>query len=133
FVVAGLNGIRWKLLVRAEDVGLVKYLYYVFVGHFLTAFLPSAALAEGMRTYAFGKRYGSVQSNFVAMLFGRAVGLGSAVLVATGFAYFAWSEIHALPLWSVVRFDSSAAWLFVLYFAVVGVVDAPYLLAFRDY
>src|SRR5690606_25628539 len=75
FIVSAMNAMRWRELVPIAETPLRKYLYYVFVGHFLNLFLPSAALAEGARTYAFGRKYGGMQRNFAAALVARASGV----------------------------------------------------------
>ncbi len=94
-----LNAARWQTLYPVEGVPLFKYVYYVLVGHFLSVLLPSTALAEGGRTYAFGKKYGGLQKNFVAALLARAIGLVSQVGLAAIVLAFEWSEVRALPIW----------------------------------
>lgn len=74
FVLALLNAARWRLLLGDRELGLGKYLYYVFVGHFFAFFLPSSAMAEAVRVVAFGRRYGGVQRNIGVALVGRGVG-----------------------------------------------------------
>lgn len=97
-----LNAARWRVLFPVEGIPLRKYAYYVLVGHFLALLLPSTALAEGARTYAFGRKYGGVQKNFVAALLARAVGLFTQVGLALVFLIFAWAEVRALPVWDEV-------------------------------
>src|SRR5215217_1949568 len=74
FLISILNAARWRRLIPVPGVPLYKYLYYVLVGNFLNLFLPSAALAESARTYAFGKKYGALQKNFVGMVIARGSG-----------------------------------------------------------
>lgn len=119
YLVAALNAQRWKSLIDAPGLSLRKYLYYVFVGYFFAAFLPSAAFAEGLRTYAFGKRYGAVQKNFVAMLVSRGMGLAVSLLLATLFGLAALPEILALPLWRNLRV-APGAWALAAILVVAG-------------
>jgi uncharacterized membrane protein YbhN (UPF0104 family) len=97
-----LNAARWRVLFPVAGVTLRKYAYYVLVGHFLALLLPSTALAEGARTYAFGRKYGGLQKNFVAAVLARAVGLFTQIALAIVFLVFAWSEVRALPVWGEV-------------------------------
>jgi uncharacterized membrane protein YbhN (UPF0104 family) len=109
--VTALNAVRWRVLMAVPGVPLRKYLYYTFVGAFLSLVLPSAALAEGARTYAFGRRYGDVQRNFAAALFARASGFAVQVLIVLSALAFSRGsflaplrdkELHldARPLWA---------------------------------
>jgi glycosyltransferase 2 family protein len=100
-----LNAMRWKVLVPLVDTPLHKYLYYVFVGHFLNFFLPSTALAEGARTYAFGRKYGGMQKNFAAALFARGSGLAVQSVIIMLFLAWSWDEIRALEAWETLRLN----------------------------
>jgi uncharacterized membrane protein YbhN (UPF0104 family) len=121
FVIVYLNAARWRCLVAHPGTPLRKYLYYVFVGTFLALILPSAALAEGARTYAFGKRYGGVQTNFAAILFARLSGFVIQLAFMAGALFFAWPAVAGLPLWESLAFDLRPALLAVLAVAMGGV------------
>lgn len=97
-----LNAARWQTLYPVEEVPLYKYVYYVLVGHFLSVVLPSTALAEGARTYAFGKKYGGLQKNFVAAMLARGIGLACQVGLALCVLAFVWEDVRALPIWGQV-------------------------------
>lgn len=103
--VAVLNGMRWQALMAIPGVGLRKYLYYVLVGIFLSLFLPSAALAEGARTYAFGRRYGEIQRNFAAALFARAAGLVVQIVVVAATITLSWRAVVELLASNHLTFD----------------------------
>lgn len=105
YAVMYLNAARWRCLMAIPDTPLRKYLYYVFVGTFLALVLPSAALAEGARTYAFGRRYGGVQENFAAILFARLSGFVIQVVIMIVAVLMARDTIAALPLWTTFAFD----------------------------
>jgi len=105
YVIVYLNAARWRCLVAIPDIPVRKYLYYVFVGTFLALVLPSAALAEGARTYAFGKRYGDVQQNFAAILFARLSGFVIQLAFMAVAIAFAWRQVASLPLWDAAAFD----------------------------
>src|SRR5207237_872446 len=48
---------RWRLLWGLQGLPLRKYLYFVYLGYFFNAFLPSSATSEAIRVLAFGKKY----------------------------------------------------------------------------
>jgi uncharacterized membrane protein YbhN (UPF0104 family) len=73
--VSVLNAVRWKILLKAPDLGLMKYMYFVFVGHFFNLFMPSSAAAEALKVIAFGRRYGNLQRNIGITLVARSMGL----------------------------------------------------------
>jgi uncharacterized membrane protein YbhN (UPF0104 family) len=74
FLASLFNAWRWKILLQAPDLGLRKYLYFIFVGHFFNLLLPSSVAAEAVRVYAFGNRYGNLQRNIGITLVARGVG-----------------------------------------------------------
>lgn len=113
YAMAVLNAMRWRALVPLAGTPLRKYLYYVFVGHFLNLFLPSAALAEGARVYAFGKRYGDVQKNFAAALFARGTGLAIQLALSATFLAFFWKDIHGFGAGGGFRLDAKPVWIAV--------------------
>jgi len=81
----------------------------VLVGIFLSLFLPSAALAEGARTYAFGRRYGELQRNFAAALFARAAGFGVQLAVVAVAMALSWRAVADLLAGSRLAFDPGAS------------------------
>ena len=105
------NALRWSSLDASPGTPYIKYLYYVFVGSFLNLFSPSAALAEGVRTYAFGRRYGGIQRSFAAVLFGRICGFALQLALSVLFVIFFWESIRSLPLLAGAGLDR--AWLAV--------------------
>lgn len=82
FLASVLIAWRWKTLLEAPELGLRKYLYFIFVGHFFNLFLPSSVAAEAVRVVAFGNRYGNLQRNIGVSLVAR--GMGAVAQLAVG-------------------------------------------------
>lgn len=109
--ITGLNALRWKVLVQAREISFRKYLYYVFVGHYLNVFMPSSALAEGVRTYAFGRRYGEVQKNVVAAVLARASGLLVSLVLGIVACVLHWDTVKAFMENSGLSIDLRLLWI----------------------
>jgi uncharacterized membrane protein YbhN (UPF0104 family) len=127
--VVTLNAMRWRVLVAAPGVPLRKYLYYAFVGSFLSLVLPSAALAEGARTYAFGRRYGGVQRNFAAALFARATGFAIQVLIVLGAVAFSRGSILAPLRGKELHLDARPLWAAAIGLALAALAAAVFFRA----
>jgi uncharacterized membrane protein YbhN (UPF0104 family) len=82
FLSSILGAWRWKTLLEAPELGLRKYLYFIFVGHFFNLFLPSSVAAEAVRVVGFGNRYGNLQRNIGITLVAR--GMGAVAQLAMG-------------------------------------------------
>lgn len=108
YVAAGLTAIRWRMLWPLPGLGLHKYLYFVFLGYFFNAFLPSAAFSEAMRVLAFGRKYGHIHENIGVNLLAKVMGGFAQILVAGGTALFFFSEWKDLRLPLKVQWDSGA-------------------------
>ncbi len=78
-----LNAWRWKVLLRAPNLGMVKYLYFIFVGHFFNLFMPSSLASEAVKVVAFGKRYGNLQQNIGITLVARGMGFIAQILIGS--------------------------------------------------
>lgn len=85
-----LNAYRWKILLKAPNLGVIKYLYFVFVGHFFNLFMPSSVASEAVKVVAFGRRYGNLQQNIGITLVARGMGMlaQAAIGAAALFLYF---------------------------------------------
>jgi glycosyltransferase 2 family protein len=122
-----LTAYRWRLLWNLRDLPLRKYLYFVYLGYFFSAFLPSAASSEAIRVVAFGRKYGAVQQNIGVNLLAR--GMGFVVQVAIGvpslWAYR--SELLASGLFARMALNRTALWTAGLAAAAAILV----LIAFR--
>lgn len=105
-----LTAYRWRLLWNLRDLPLRKYLYFVYLGYFFSAFLPSAASSEAIRVVAFGRKYGAVHQNIGVNLLAR--GMGFVVQVAIGlpslWAYR--SELLASGLFARMVLNQAALW-----------------------
>jgi len=112
--IAIVNALRWKILHRIPGLPLRKYVYYVFIGNTLSMFLPSAALAEGARAFAFGKRYGGITGNFAAAIFARGCGFLVQLAVLILFVFMFRESLSRLPLWNGLRLDASVGALLLL-------------------
>ncbi|MEO7425880.1 MAG: lysylphosphatidylglycerol synthase transmembrane domain-containing protein, partial [Fibrobacteria bacterium] len=127
FVSSILNAYRWRALLRAPDLGVTKYLYFIFVGHFFNLFMPSAVAAEAVKVVAFGKRYGNLQQNIGVTLVARGMGL----LAQLGIGAIAFSlyfrELSRSGLYSRLN----APWLVLGLAIAAGVAAAAAVFAFR--
>jgi uncharacterized membrane protein YbhN (UPF0104 family) len=124
-LVAVLNALRWKVMLRAPGLGLGKYLYFVFVGSFFNLFLPSAVAAEAVKVVAFGRKYGDIESNIGITLFAR--GLGALVQVVSGAAALLWmgGDLRRHGMFERLKFGTG------LGVAAVCIVFAGVFLAWR--
>jgi glycosyltransferase 2 family protein len=115
---AGLNAIRWRMLWPLPGLPLHKYLYFVFLGYFFNAFLPSAALSDAVRVLAFGRKYGNIQENIGVNLLARAMGACAQLLVAGVIALIYFKEWKDLRLPVQLQWNSGAVLLLVLVVAI---------------
>lgn len=111
---AGLNALRWRMLWPLPGLPLHKYLYFVFLGYFFNAFLPSAALSDAVRVLAFGRKYGNIQENIGVNLLARAMGACAQLLVAGVIALIYFKEWKDLRLPVQLQWNSGAVLLLVL-------------------
>jgi uncharacterized membrane protein YbhN (UPF0104 family) len=107
YAASVLNAVRWRMLWPLPGLPLHKYLYFVFLGYFFNAFLPSAALSDAVRVLAFGRKYGNIQENIGVNLLARGIGAFAQLLVTGGVALFFVSEWKDLRVpvqfrWSMI-------------------------------
>lgn len=125
-LVSVLNAYRWKVLLRAPDLGLMKYLYFVFVGHFCNLFMPSSLASEAVKVIAFGRRYGNLQQNVGLTLVARGMGmLGQLLIGAMALALY-FRELRDLDLFSRLSINWLWPAIGALGLATVGVLAFLY-------
>jgi glycosyltransferase 2 family protein len=122
-----LNAFRWKLLLRAPDLGIVKYLYFVFLGHFLNLFMPSSVASEALKVVAFGKRYGNLQRNIGVALVARGMGLLAQVVIGSISLALYYGELSRSGLFDRLR----APWLLLGAGALAILLGAAAAFRFR--
>ena len=88
---------RWRLLWGLKGLPLQKFLYFVYLGYFFNAFLPSSAGAEAIRVLAFGKKYGAVQESIGVNLMARGLGFALQMAIAFGSLWYYRDELTASP------------------------------------
>ena len=120
YAAAALNALRWRMLWPMSGLAFHKYLYFIFMGYFFNAFLPSAALSDAARVLAFGRKYGNVQENIGVNLLARAMGACAMFLVAGGTALIYIQEWKDLRLPLHPRWDSGI--LVVAAMLIAGII-----------
>ena len=84
------QAVRWKMLLRGSGLPLQKFLYFVFMGQFLSLFVPSALASDAMKVVAFGRKYGGTQENIGIALLSKLEGmLVQLIFGAIGIALYA--------------------------------------------
>jgi glycosyltransferase 2 family protein len=89
---------RWRLLWGLQGLGLHKYLYFVYLGYFFNAFLPSSATAEAIRVLAFGKKYGAVQASIGVNLMARGLGFILQMVLAFSSIWYYREELKSMGI-----------------------------------
>ncbi len=110
--VSILNAYRWKILIRAEHLGLGKFLYFIFVGHFFNLFMPSSVASEAIKVYAFGRKYGNLQQNVGITLVGRFMGMLAQFAVGAGALALYYRELKERDVFS--RSPVVSVWIWIL-------------------
>ena len=103
-----LTAYRWRLLWNLRDLPLRKYLYFVYLGYFFSAFLPSAASSEAIRVVAFGRKYGAVQESIGVNLLARAMGFLLQVAIGAASLWGYRSELLASGLFERLHLNHTA-------------------------
>jgi len=129
------QAMRWRGMLGRRDIPPVKFVHFVFVGHFVTLFVPSQVGSDALKAVAFGRKHGDVGLNVGVQIAMRLAGLIALGLFSlTGFAFYfprlraslagfrldlpSWTWIAALAvvpplgacIWLVGRFRH-ASWL----------------------
>jgi uncharacterized membrane protein YbhN (UPF0104 family) len=120
-----LNAYRWKGLLQAPNLGVLKYLYFVYVGHFFNLFMPSSVAAEAIKVIAFGKRYGNLQQNIGVTLVARGMGLLAQFLIGVSALVLYYRELSRTGLFAKLH----TPWLVIL--PALGIAAAGIVVLYR--
>ncbi|HKP94904.1 MAG TPA: lysylphosphatidylglycerol synthase transmembrane domain-containing protein [Fibrobacteria bacterium] len=112
---------RWRLLWDLQGLPLRKYLYFVYLGYFFNAFLPSSATSEAIRVLAFGKKYGAVQESIGVNLMARGLGFILQMGLAGGSLWYYRDELRAMGLFQRASLNGFALGLALAGLSLVAV------------
>ncbi|MDB5105074.1 MAG: hypothetical protein JWP91_2763 [Fibrobacteres bacterium] len=124
-----LNAYRWKQLLRAPNLGMVKYLYFIFVGHFFNLFMPSSVAAEAVKVVAFGKRYGNLQQNIGITLVARGMGFLTQMVIGAAALALYFRELRASGLFARLH----APWMLAGGLVLAALIGALVLFRLRGW
>jgi uncharacterized membrane protein YbhN (UPF0104 family) len=113
---------RWRLLLALPGLSLRKYLYFVYLGYFFNAFLPSSASSEAIRVLAFGKKYGAMQQSIGVNLLARGFGIVLQLILGVASVWLFWDEMRDLKLFQKMAFDFRTLSIMVLALVAVAVI-----------
>lgn len=89
------QAMRWRTMLGRRDIPVVKYLYFVFVGHFASLFMPSQVGSDALKAMAFGRRYGDIGLNVGVQLANRLAGLFALLLFSLGGLVWYWPRLKS--------------------------------------
>lgn len=89
------QAMRWRTMLGRRDIPVIKYLYFVFVGHFANLFLPSQVGSDALKAMAFGRRYGDIGLNFGVQLANRLAGLFALLMFSMGGLAWYWPKLRS--------------------------------------
>lgn len=69
------QAMRWRGMLGRRDIPLVKFVHFIFVGHFATLFVPSQVGSDAVKAVAFGRKHGEVGLNVGVQIAMRIAGL----------------------------------------------------------
>lgn len=115
-----LQALRWRGMLRRPDIPPVKFLHFVFVGHFANLFLPSQLGADALRAVGFGRHHGDVQANIGVQIAMRVSGLLALVVFSlAGFVLY-WPRLVPALRTSSLDLGPWAGWLGAVALSGIG-------------
>ena len=113
---------RWRLMLHIPGLRLRKYLYFVYLGYFFNAFLPSTASSDAIRVLAFGRKYGAIQASIGVNLLARGMGLLFQILVGAAAVAIFRDQVRQLHLMRKIAFDYRAGLAMLALAALLAIV-----------